>query len=71
MVDIAECILAAGLRREESRGAHQRTDHPDPRRRRGSWSTQLVRRGADGTPVIDDVPVTITGLPPGERVYGR
>ena len=28
MVDIAECILAAGLRREESRGAHQRTDHP-------------------------------------------
>ncbi len=29
MLDIAECILAAGLRREESRGAHQRTDFPD------------------------------------------
>jgi fumarate reductase flavoprotein subunit len=70
MVDIAECILAAGLRREESRGAHQRTDHPT--RDDDRWLVhQLVRRGADGTPVVDEVPVTITGLPPGERVYGR
>ncbi len=28
MLDIAECILESGLRREESRGAHQRTDFP-------------------------------------------
>jgi fumarate reductase flavoprotein subunit len=70
MVDVAECILAAGLRREESRGAHQRTDHPH--RDDDRWLVhQLVRRGADGTPLVDEVPVTITGLPPGERVYGR
>jgi hypothetical protein len=30
-----------------------------------------VRRGGDGTPMVDEVPVTITGLQPGERVYGR
>ena len=29
MLDIAECMLASGLRREESRGAHQRTDFPE------------------------------------------
>jgi fumarate reductase flavoprotein subunit len=28
LLDIAECMLASGLRREESRGAHQRTDFP-------------------------------------------
>ena len=28
MLDVAECMLASGLRREESRGAHQRTDFP-------------------------------------------
>ena len=28
MLDVAECILESGLRREESRGAHQRTDFP-------------------------------------------
>ena len=32
MLDVAECMLASGLRREESRGAHQRTDFPDTRR---------------------------------------
>ena len=29
MLDVAECMLASGLRREESRGAHQRTDFPE------------------------------------------
>jgi fumarate reductase flavoprotein subunit len=70
MLDVAECILAAGIRREESRGAHQRTDHTARDDER--WLVhQLVGRGEDGTPFVERVPVTITGWPPGERVYGR
>ena len=29
LLDVAETILQCGLQREESRGAHQRTDFPD------------------------------------------
>ncbi len=70
MLDIAECILAAGLRREESRGAHQRTDFPDRDDER-YLVHQLVRRDDDGAPQVEQLPVTITRWPPGERVYGR
>jgi len=56
MLDISECILQAGMQREESRGAHQRTDFPTR---------------ADGTSRVERFPVTITRWPPGERVYGR
>jgi fumarate reductase flavoprotein subunit len=70
MLDIAECILAAGLRREESRGAHQRTDFPERDDAR-YLVHQLVRRDDDGAPTVEQLPVTITRWPPGERVYGR
>jgi fumarate reductase flavoprotein subunit len=70
MLDIAECILQSGLHREESRGAHQRTDFPGRDDER--FLTHLVvNRGADGTPRVERLPVTITRWPPGERVYGR
>ena len=69
-IDVAESILASALRREESRGAHQRTDHPQRDDER-FLVHHLVRRGADGAPTVEQVPVTITALPPGERVYGR
>jgi fumarate reductase flavoprotein subunit len=70
MLDVAECILAAGIRREESRGAHQRTDHT-ARDDERFLVHQLVMRSSDGTPGVERVPVTITSWPPGERVYGR
>jgi fumarate reductase flavoprotein subunit len=70
MLDIAETMLASGLRREESRGAHQRTDFPHRDDER-FLVHQLVERGADGTPCVDQLPVTITRWPPGERIYGR
>ena len=70
MLDIAECILASGLQREESRGAHQRTDFPDRDDER-FLTHQLVHRDDDGTPRVERLPVTITRWPPGERVYGR
>ncbi len=70
MLDIGECILQSGLQREESRGAHQRTDFPS--RDDGSFlQHQLVSRNGDGTPRVESLPVTITRWPPGERVYGR
>ncbi len=70
MLDIGETMLQSGLQREESRGAHQRTDFPD--RDDDRWLVhQLVHRATDGTPRVEPLPVTITRWPPGERVYGR
>ena len=70
MLDIGECILAAGLNRTESRGAHQRRDFP-ARDDEGFLTHQLVHRDPDGRPRLERLPVTITRWPPGERVYGR
>jgi fumarate reductase flavoprotein subunit len=70
MLDVAECIVASGLQRQESRGAHQRTDFPARDDERFLAHT-LVTRGPDGTLHVDTHPVTVTRWPPGERVYGR
>jgi fumarate reductase flavoprotein subunit len=70
LLDIAECILRSGLEREESRGAHQRTDFP-ARDDERFLAHHLVSRGVDGTAQLERLPVTITKWPPGERVYGR
>jgi fumarate reductase flavoprotein subunit len=70
MLDLAECIVHSALKREESRGAHQRTDFPardDDR----YLSHSMVYREPDGRPRMDYLPVTITRWPPGERIYGR
>ena len=52
MLDIGECILQSGLQREESRGAHQRTDFPD-RDDDQFLKHQLVYRNRDGTPRVE------------------
>ena len=70
MLDISECILHAGRQREESRGAHQRTDFP-ARDDERFLTHLLVLRNPDGTARVERFPVTITRWPPGERVYGR
>jgi fumarate reductase flavoprotein subunit len=70
MLDIGECILQSGLERQESRGAHQRTDFPD-RDDEQFLKHHLVLRNPDGTPRVESRAVTITRWPPGERVYGR
>jgi fumarate reductase flavoprotein subunit len=70
MLDIAECTLHSALQREESRGAHQRTDftaRDDTR----FLNHALAYRDSDGSTRIERSPVTITRWPPGERVYGR
>ncbi len=54
MLDVAECMLASGLRREESRGAHQRTDFPGTRRPTGSSTHHLVdARPRTGHPAVE------------------
>jgi fumarate reductase flavoprotein subunit len=70
MLDVAETMIACALRREESRGAHQRTDFP-ARDDERFLAHSMVTREQAGTPRIDYLPVTITRWPPGERVYGR
>jgi fumarate reductase flavoprotein subunit len=70
MLDIAECILQSALQREESRGAHQRTDFTS-RDDTHFLNHALAYRDSDGSVRIERSPVTITRWPPGERVYGR
>jgi fumarate reductase flavoprotein subunit len=70
LLDVAETILQCGLQREESRGAHQRTDFP-ARDDNKFLAHSLVSKGPDGRPVVSYLPVTITRWPPGKRVYGE
>jgi fumarate reductase flavoprotein subunit len=70
MVDLAEAIVHSALHRQESRGAHQRTDFP-ARDDRHFLAHSVVSRDGDGPPRVEQLPVTITRWPPGERVYGR
>ncbi|HWW95065.1 MAG TPA: fumarate reductase (quinol) flavoprotein subunit [Vicinamibacteria bacterium] len=70
MLDLAQTIVYAARERRESRGSHQRTDHPQRDDQR-FLKHSLVFRGENGTPRIDYLPVTITRWPPGQRVYGR
>jgi fumarate reductase flavoprotein subunit len=70
MLDIAETTLLSALQREESRGAHQRTDFT-ARDDKRFLNHALAYRDSDGLPRIERLPVTITRWAPGERVYGR
>jgi fumarate reductase flavoprotein subunit len=70
MLDVAETIVNSALRREESRGAHQRTDFP-ARDDHRFLAHSLAEREADGSCRISYLPVAITRWPPAERVYGE
>jgi succinate dehydrogenase flavoprotein subunit len=70
MVEVARTMVGSALKREESRGAHQRLDFPKRDDRR-FLAHSLCRREADGSCRVEYLPVTITRWPPGERVYGR
>jgi fumarate reductase flavoprotein subunit len=70
MLDVAGAIVHSALRRQESRGAHQRTDFP-ARDDQRYLAHSLAHRKPDGSCQIEYLPVTITRWPPAERVYGR
>ena len=70
MLDLAAAIVQSALQRKESRGSHQRTDHPQ-RDDAKYLSHSLAYRVEGGPPRIEYLPVTLTRWPPAERVYGR
>jgi fumarate reductase flavoprotein subunit len=70
MLELGDAIVHSALRRRESRGSHQRTDHPERDDQR-FLKHSLAHRVEDGPPRIEYAPVTITRWPPGQRVYGR
>ena len=70
MLDVAEAIVQSAYRREESRGAHQRSDFP-ARDDMRFLAHSLISRRPDGSCAVEYLPVTITRWPPAERVYGE
>jgi fumarate reductase flavoprotein subunit len=69
MLDVAQAIVQSALERRESRGSHQRIDHPQRDDER-YLQHSLAHRVEQGSPRIAYLPVTITRWPPGKRVYG-
>lgn len=69
MLEIAETMALSALLRTESRGAHQRLDHPQ-RDDATFLSHSMAWRQGDEPPRIDYKPVTITKSQPAARVYG-
>jgi fumarate reductase flavoprotein subunit len=70
MLDVALAIISSARLREESRGAHQRTDFPKRDDER-FLAHSLASRQPDNSCRVQYLPVTITRWPPGERVYGE
>jgi len=68
MLDVADAVAHSALARTESRGSHQRTDHPNRDDKRFLKHTLAYRTG--GAPRIEYLDVVITRWPPAERVYG-
>lgn len=70
-LNVAECMAHAALHRKESRGAHQRLDEGCRQRddQRFLHHT-LTFFNPHGAPHIETAPVTITRLPPAQRLYG-
>lgn len=69
MLEIAETVAHSALQRKESRGSHQRTDHPK-RDDEKFLAHSLAYRTESGPPRIDYLNVVITVYPPAERKYG-
>ncbi len=70
MIDVAQAMAYSAVNRKESRGAHQRLDEYGERDDKNYLKHSLAHYNADGAPRIDYGDVTITKLPPAERVYG-
>jgi succinate dehydrogenase / fumarate reductase, flavoprotein subunit len=68
LLELAECMLIAGIERKESRGAHARPDDY-PERDDEKFMKHTIVRWIGDQPVLDWKPVTITKWQPEERKY--
>ena len=59
MIDVSRMVATSALAREETRGAHSRSDFPKQRDDYGLFNSYL-RRGSDGRPQIEKKPVAFT-----------
>ena len=62
LVEVADTITASALAREESRGAHYRSDFPN--RDDVRWLTHTLAHRAPDGPRLSYTPVTVTRFPP-------
>ena len=69
MLDVAEAVAYSAVARKESRGSHQRIDHPQ-RDDENFLAHSMAYRTDDGPPRIEYRDVVITRWPPAERKYG-
>ena len=68
LLDLAACMVVAGIERKESRGAHARPyDYPD--RDDENFMKHTIVRWVGDHPVLDWKPVTMTKWQPQERKY--
>jgi succinate dehydrogenase / fumarate reductase, flavoprotein subunit len=68
LLELAECMIVAGIARRESRGAHARPhDYPD--RDDDSFMKHTLVSWANGEPQLDWQDVTVTKWAPQERTY--
>jgi succinate dehydrogenase/fumarate reductase flavoprotein subunit len=68
LLDLADCMVVAGLARKESRGAHARP-HDFPERDDENFLKHTIVNLEDDRPSLDWRPVTLTKWQPQERTY--
>jgi succinate dehydrogenase flavoprotein subunit len=68
LLELAQCMVVAGIARKESRGAHARP-HDFPDRDDENFLKHTLVSWEDGTPKLDWRPVTMTKWQPQERKY--